>query len=146
MGLDGLAIIAAIFGSVSAAAERFVVIVKLIIPKLADPQTDAPRSNAMKNAVGDQLKNALRNERMRQLIVHGVAFIGGWLAAAFWADGGFKLDGTFTYMIGDKPHTLCVATLGLFGVAGSAFWASVVGFVSAAKDINRKEAQRSAGA
>lgn len=141
MELDGLAIVAAVFGSVSAAAERFVVIVKLIFKGLADPMMDDARNTTLKSAVGDRLTKAQRSERLRQFLVQMVAFFGGWLAAAFWADGGrFDPCGTFSFKIGTELHTLSVATLGLFGVAGSAFWSSVVGFVTAAKDVGRMRA------
>jgi hypothetical protein len=135
MDINGVALLVAFFASVSTAAERFVVIVKLIWPRLADPN-DTVRVEYEKN----KPTNKVLPENLRRFLIHLASFLGGWLAAAAWADNGFHLFGPVTLKINTGAFVMCPLVAGIFGVAGSAFWSSVVGYVTAAKDVKKEAA------
>ncbi|MDB5033123.1 MAG: hypothetical protein JWQ98_364 [Chlorobi bacterium] len=121
MGLEYLALVTAVFGSVAAAAERFTAIAKLLFKDLRDDPTKPPP----KGIDG------------RGICVYAVAYVGGLIVAAFWGEGGkWGVDGHLVLKVSaTQEHTLPVAVVALFGLAGSAFWSSTISFISAAKDI-----------
>lgn len=123
MPLDNLSDLSAVLLAISLATERLVVIAKTIFPKLGEERPPQPGVSA------DEA------DRMRRLSVLGVAYFcalaTAWLVAVGW---------TLEYGAGRRE-------ISIFGVAllasgGSAFWAQVVGFASAAKDVRKMERQR----
>jgi hypothetical protein len=107
--------------AVSLATERLVVIAKTAAPVwLADEKkTDAAEVD-------------LLGDRWRRLRVHLLAFLTAWLIAASLAEFDFMGRVELGSASGASMHVLVLA---LLSMGGSAFWASIVGYASAAKDI-----------
>lgn len=123
----------AVMLTISLATERLVAIVKTVSPGwfAHEQQTD--------DGTVDRIA-----DRWRRLRVQGVAFLGAWITAGALANGGnFNLLGEVNLGTVTVP-TLIVA---LLASGGSAFWAQVLGYTSAVKDIaNRQKGVIGSGA
>jgi hypothetical protein len=105
--------------AVSVATERLVTIVKTAVPEwFADERkTDAKEVD-------------LIADRWRRLRVQGVAFLCAWVTTTMLTDGMKPLG---QIMINGQPFW--TPWLALLASGGSAFWAQVVGYSSALKDV-----------
>ena len=133
MELDGIEMLVVFFASIAIAGDRFVVIVKSLIPMLADPNDPVSVEYYAKSTAKPLL------ERTRRLWIHFISFIGGSLAAWAWTEEPFHWGSKIHLVLDKVPmQPLSPFVAGMFGVAGAAFWASVLGYVTAAKDIKKK--------
>lgn len=123
MPLDNLSELSTFIGALSLATERLVVIIKTLFPTLG---VERPPQVGKTNDESD---------RLRRLSVLGVAYacalVTGWLIADGW-----------TVSYGTQGRELAVPFVALLATGGSAFWAQVVSFASAAKDVRQYERQR----
>lgn len=106
--------------SISLATERFVAILKTIIPALAGSETE---------------KDA-EKDRGRILLVQLVSFFGAWITTSFLSEGGFNPFGNIVILEG---HSWPVYFVAFLSTGGSAFWSSVLGYAKATKDIRQQE-------
>ncbi len=123
MPLDNLSDLSAVLFAISLATERLVVIVKTIFPKLGEERPPEP---------GESADEA---DRARRLSVLGVAYLCSLGTAWLVADG-------WTLEYGAGKRAISIFGVALLASGGSAFWAQVVGFASAAKDVRKMERQR----
>jgi hypothetical protein len=132
MGIESLSALFATILGVSLATERLVTILKSAVPWLGDEH---------RNAAGQP--NAA-DDRWRRLAVHAVAFGAAWLTAAFLVTpAGFDLMGQVPVGPSSAQH-VPVPLVGLLASGGSAFWANVIAYAGAVKDISadKRTAQR----
>jgi len=120
MGINTFFALATVILAISLAAERLVAIVKTLWPWLRKEQQDT--------ATGE----VLPADRWRQLVVLAIAFACSWITAAFLAGG---IPAGLTGMIAFPGLALPTSIAGLLATAGSAFWAPIVGYARAAKDL-----------
>lgn len=133
MDIVDLSATVAMLLTLSLATERIVAIVKTAFPGwfAHEQQTDA--------GTVDRIA-----DRWRRLRVQGVAFLGAWITAGALADGGnFNLLG----VVDLGTVTVPALMVALLASSGSAFWAQVLGYTSAIKDIaNRQKGVIGSGA
>lgn len=111
--------------AISLASERLVAFLKTLIPWLASNQTPGPPVDP-------------KTEKIRKLVVMGIAFLAAWLTAGFLSDPGTGyIFGKIT-LIPDKFHLPCVI-VGLLASGGSAFWANLLGYFKGLKDISTQK-------
>jgi len=125
MGISDLSSTLALLLAVSLATERLVAVVKTVLPEwFADEKkTDAKEVD-------------LRADRWRRVRVQAVAFGGAWMTASLLAG-----DQNRTPLL--EPWALVTAgtiqipapIVALLASGGSAFWAQLVGYAGAVKDI-----------
>jgi hypothetical protein len=123
---DSLSALDALSGlllATSLASERFVTIVKTLVPWLAVEKTS--ESQAV----------ALQADRPRRIAVLALAFLGSYLTLGLL----YGMWGVAASVkVGDGSYPLLA--LAFLGSSGSAFWTGVVGYVKQVKDT--KEAQK----
>lgn len=126
MSIDDLTGLITVILAISLASERLVTFLKTLIPQLADKapgQVQVPQS-----------------DYIRQVIVMLLAFLSCWLTSSF--------------LITDCKSFLClkdpidlkgssldipVYLMALLASGGSAFWASLLGYTKAVKDIKKEQ-------
>lgn len=122
--LSNLDALSGLLLATSLAAERFVTIVKTLIPQLAVENTSPGQAAAL---VAD---------RPRRVVVLVLALIGSYLTLALvsqiWNPASPVKVGTASYPL---------AVLAFLGSSGSAFWTGVVGYVKQVKDVNEAKKQ-----
>lgn len=118
MPLDNFSELSTFLAAISLATERLVVIVKTAFPWLGAKSAAKP---------GQSEDEA---DRGRRLIVLGVAYLcalaTGWIVADGW-----------TIEFGSQGRSISIFGVALLACGGSAFWAQMVGFASAAKDARQ---------
>jgi hypothetical protein len=114
---------AAVTLAASLAMERFVVAAKTAFPWLAQPKQTLPGQSEM--AV----------DRKRRRSVLGITIVACMVTSLTLAEG----EHWYSMMVDAGGTQLHWAVFALMISGGSAFWASVVGFASAAKDIRSQE-------
>ena len=123
MPLDNLSELSTFLAAISLATERLVVIVKTIFPRLG------VKSGASAAESEDEA------DRSRRLMVLGVAYVcalaTAWIVAGSWA-----------VEYGSHGRSVSIFGVALLACGGSAFWAQVVSFASAAKDARQYESRR----
>ena len=123
MPLDNFSELSTFLAAMSLATERLVVIVKTIFPGLS------AKSPAKPGQSDDEA------DRVRRLIVLGVAYVcalaTGWIVADGW-----------TIEFGTHGRSISIFGVALLACGGSAFWAQVVSFASAAKDARQFETKK----
>jgi hypothetical protein len=128
--------------AISLATERLVVLAKTLFPALSSG-SEAPGPEAVGGSEGRRL-----SERARRLTVMGVGFVAAWLTAGVLADGG-QWGGYFANLflgtVAIADHAWPVPVVALLASGGSAFWAQVVGYASAVKDVRQKVAAATPG-
>jgi hypothetical protein len=120
--------------AISLATERFVAIVKSIIPWLAEERKDA-------NGLID-----VPQERSRSLIVLIISLLGAWITTSLLND---CFDPTAAFCFGKvvghclkvskNPGCWPAGIVALLSTGGSAFWNNVLGFLTAVKDTKRQQ-------
>jgi hypothetical protein len=113
--------------ALSIASERFVAIFKTIFPKFANDKTNSDGSTNLKADQG------------RRLTIQLVAFIGGWITAMFIggdSTNSFNPNSILWVHVGN--NLVFAPWLGFLASGGSALWAGVVQYTSAAKDVQTK--------
>ncbi len=122
--------------AIGAAAERFVVLFKTLIPWLAEERkTEAQEVN-------------LKEDKWRRFWVLVISYLGAWVTASFLAETtvmdsagqdvivrSFDLCGKLNLAQMKMP----TAIVGLLASGGSAFWTSILGYARAVKDIKVQE-------
>ena len=124
---DALSALDALSGlllAVSLASERFVTIVKTVIPWLAVEKTSPGQAAAL---VAD---------RPRRLVVLALSLFGSYLTLRLLY-GSWAPD--HPVKVGDASYPLAV--LAFLGSSGSAFWTGVVGYVKEVKETKRAKKQ-----
>lgn len=121
MNIVDLSVTVAMLLIISLATERLVVVLKTVFPRwLADEKTTATGETDL---VGD---------RGRRLWVQVLALAAAWATAGFLTtSGGFNPIGEVDLGTVTAP----VWVVALLASGGSAFWAQVLGYTSAVKDI-----------
>ena len=127
--------------AISLASERLVVVAKTLVARLQNPMEQRLRSG---HADVPSL-----TDKPRRLWVLAASFLAAYLTAAFLAQG---VEDLRTYWsegllggkvrIGQRPWPVWIVALMASG--GSAFWAQVVAYASALKDV--RQAQVTSGA
>ena len=107
----------------SLAMERLVVIFKTMFPWLAEAKVALPG------------ESEIRIDQRRRLSVLAITVIASLITAYFIADSSMGWDRVV--VIGGQR--LWFPIFGLMISGGSAFWSSIVGFASAAKDVRTQE-------
>ncbi len=131
MTIDTFYAFAAAIAAMSLTSERLVAIVKSVFPSwFAD---------------GTQSGSTARQESWRQFRVQMVAVMAGWITASFMTDGGFNMMGMVKFSSAPGAPAMPALVIGVLASGGSAFWASVVGYAQATKDLKKGSASRAAG-
>lgn len=128
--------------AVSLATERLVVLAKTVVPFLQAPVggESCQTPKWMRRWFGD---------RGRRLSVMLVGFLAAWVTAAMLAEGVADLPSylenllTGYLVIGGRNFPVIVVAILASG--GSAFWAQIVGYASAVKDIQQSLAKQGGG-
>lgn len=123
MNPSDLSATVAVLLAVSLATERLVAILKTL----------APAWLAEKPAEAAEVDPAA--DKGRRLRVQAIALICAWVTAAFLVEGGWDPLGTVALGRMDAPVWL----VGLLASGGSAFWAQLVGWTGALKDLRRQQ-------
>lgn len=125
MVIEGFSAFAATVLAVSLATERLVAFAKAAAPRwLADEKkTEASEVD-------------LLGDSWRRIRVNLVALVSAWIASASLPEQGFAPLGSVLFGGGTA---IPVPLLALLSMGGSAFWANIVGYASAAKDIRMQE-------
>ena len=124
MPLDNLSEFSTLLAAISLATERLVVIVKTIFPRLGAARPGAP------TGVSDD-----EADRWRRLSVLGVAYLCALVTVWIIADG-------WTIEYGRNNRSVSIFGVALLACGGSAFWAQIVSFASAAKDARQFESKK----
>ena len=124
MPLDNLSELSTLLAAVSLATERLVVIVKTVFPRLATPTAAT--------AAGVSEDEADRLRRLAVLLVAYLCALGtAWIVADGWS-----------IEYGAHNRSVSIFGVALLACGGSAFWAQVVSFASAAKDARQFESKK----
>jgi hypothetical protein len=126
MIIEGFSAFAATVLAVSLATERLVAFVKSAAPRWFADEKKTEASEV--DLLGDS---------WRRIRVHAVALVSAWLASASLPEGGFALLGKVVLSAGNIA--IPVPLLALLSMGGSAFWTSIVGYASTAKDLRMQE-------
>jgi hypothetical protein len=115
--------LAAITLAGSLAMERLVVIAKTAWPWLADPKIALPG------------ESEIRVDKARRRAVLAITVVASMITAVVIGDG----TNWYSHAIVVGTRKIHWPIFGLMISGGSAFWASIVGFASAAKDVRAQE-------
>jgi hypothetical protein len=123
-GVSDLGAMLALLLAVSLATERLVTIAKTTFPQgLADDR---------RNEAGEV---DLVADRSRRLVLQAVALVGAWITSALIASRGQLTPEAFLGVVHAGTVAIPAPVVALLACGGSAFWAQVVQYVGAVKDI-----------
>ncbi len=131
MDITALSTLVTLILAVSLAAERLVAILKTAVPQLRSAE-----NNSLAAKAGEGKKDpGMAGDRMRPLIVMGIAFAASWVTSAFLTGGDFNLFGKIPFGSADNPAEIPVLIMALLASGGSEFWKNILGYTKALRDI-----------
>ncbi len=122
LSAEGLSAVVAFISALSIASERVIAVLKTLFPWLGEPKTPTDRKLLRGN-----------EEEQRRVLVMLLSYLSS-LSICVLFIGGLRVP-----LPGAPDRSISVFVLAGLAVGGSAFWAQIIGVLSAIKDLKQKE-------